>query len=206
MLNKSVKDFLNETSSSSPTPGGGSIAALVASLSVALSSMVVSLTLEKKNYEAVQEDMLKIQSILNEYQNKTQDFIQQDIAAYNNVMAQYALPKTSEEEKQYRSRMIQEATINAAYVPLNMAKTIAELYDFIEEVMEKGNKNIYSDALISMILCHSAIESALCNVVVNKNAIKDELIKQELNTKINELISFSKAKKEELMNRSHYFD
>ena len=101
MLNKSVVDFLKETSSSSPTPGGGSIAALVASLSVALSSMVVSLTLGKKNYENVQNDMQRMQIILDEYQKKTQDFVRQDIDAYNNVMAQYALPKLTEEEKKW---------------------------------------------------------------------------------------------------------
>lgn len=206
MLNKSVVDFLKETSSSSPTPGGGSIAALVASLSVALSSMVVSLTLGKKNYENVQNDMQRLQIILDEYQKKTQDFVRQDIDAYNNVMAQYALPKLTEEEKKYRSQKIQEATIKAAYSPLKMAETVAELYEFIEEVMEKGNKNIYSDALISMILCHSAIESSLCNVIVNKNAIKDEKVKADLESKINELITFSSNKKNELMKKSHYFD
>lgn len=206
MLNKSISEFIEKTSSSSPTPGGGSVAALVSSLAVSLSSMTVSLTLGKKNYESVQEEMLIFQDKLNKLQEETQNFVKKDMDAYNNIISQYSLPKATEEEKIYRSMMIQEATIKAAYVPLNLAMKIYELYDIVEELLEKGNKNVYSDALISLILCHSAIESSLCNVVVNKNNIKNIEIKDDLNIKIKEILDSSNKRKNKLMESSHYFE
>ncbi len=206
MLNKSVSDFIKQTASASPTPGGGSVAALVSSLAVALSSMTIALTLGKKNYESVQEEMLAYQNKLNLLQNETQNFVEKDIEAYNNIINQYSLPKNTDEEKEYRSIMIQKATIQAAYVPLNLAIKIFELYDIVEELLEKGNKNVYSDALISLILCHSAIESALCNVVVNKNCIKDIKIKDDLTKKIKEILNLSSERKNKLMELSHYFE
>lgn len=206
MLDLSVKDFIERTSSSSPTPGGGSIAALVASLAVALSSMVASLTVGKKNYLDVEEDMKRYLTELDILQKETQEFIRLDIEAFDYVMAQYSLPKDTDEEKAHRSAMIQEATIKAANVPLNLAYKIYELYNFAEELMKKGNKNVYSDALISMLLCHSAIEASLCNVVVNKNSIKNLEIKEELNNKINSLLELSNKRKNELMSLSKYFE
>ena len=206
MLELSVKEFIDKTSSSSPTPGGGSIAALVASLAVSLSSMVASLTIGKKNYFEVEEDMKRYQKELDKLQKETQEFIKLDIEAFDYVMAQYNLPKDTEEEKAYRSAMIQDATIKAADVPLNLAYKIYELYDFAEELMKKGNKNVFSDALISMILCHSAIEASLCNVVVNKNSIKNLEIKEQLNQKINSLLELSNKRKSELLALSNYFE
>lgn len=206
MLELSIKDFIDKTSSSSPTPGGGSIAALVASLAVALSSMVASLTIGKKNYLDVEEDMKRYLTELDILQKETQEFIRLDIEAFNYVMAQYDLSKNTDEEKSHRSAMIQEATIKAANVPLNLAYKIYELYDFAEELMKKGNKNVYSDALISMLLCHSAIEASLCNVVVNKNSIKNPEIKEELTNKINSLLELSNKRKSELLSLSKYFE
>ncbi len=206
MLDSSVKDFINKTSSSSPTPGGGSVAALVGCLAASLSSMVVSLTKGKKKYLEVEPLMDELKEKLDKIQLEIQEFINKDIEAYNNVVAKYALPKNSDYEKFFRSLNIEKATVEAAIVPLDLSLKLLELYPLIETLLEKGNKNVYSDALISAILCHSAIESALCNVVVNRNLLNGVETKDRLDKKIKEILSKSTETKNRILKSSNYFE
>lgn len=206
MLDSSVKEFIDKTSSSSPTPGGGSVAALVGCLATSLSSMVVSLTKGKKKYLEVEPLMDELKEKLDKIQLEIQEFINKDIKAYNNVMAQYALPKESDFEKFMRSLNIEKATVEASRVPLELALKLLELYPLVETLLEKGNKNVYSDALISVILCHSAIESALCNVVVNRNLLKGIETKEILDKHIKEILSKSTETKNRILKSSNYFE
>ena len=206
MLDSSVKEFIDKTSSSSPTPGGGSVAALVGCLATSLSSMVVSLTKGKKKYLEVEPLMDELKEKLDKIQLEIQEFINKDIKAYNNVMAQYALPKESDFEKFMRSLNIEKATVEASRVPLELALKLLELYPLVETLLEKGNKNVYSDALISVILCHSAIESALCNVVVNRNLLKGMETKEILDKHIKEILSKSTETKNRILKSSNYFE
>lgn len=206
MLDSSVKEFIDKTSSSSPTPGGGSVAALVGCLATSLSSMVVSLTKGKKKYLEVEPLMDELKEKLDKIQLEIQEFINKDIKAYNNVMAQYALPKETDFEKFMRSLNIEKATVEASRVPLELALKLLELYPLAETLLEKGNKNVYSDALISVILCHSAIESALCNVVVNRNLLKGIETKEILDKHIKEVLSKSTETKNRILKSSNYFE
>ena len=129
-----VKDFLNKVAGSDPVPGGGSIAALNGALASALAAMVANLTIGKKKYAEVQEDM---QAIAQEAERLMGDFtadIDRDSDAYDRVFACFKMPKETDEEKAARSAAIQEATKYAAQVPLEVARRACALMPRVAEM------------------------------------------------------------------------
>ena len=118
----SVEAFIDETGSSSPAPGGGSIAALNASSSAALIEMVAQLTIGKEKYAAVQEDMKDVAEKAHALKARFLELIDEDSNAFNKIMAAFKLPKDTDEAKKARSAAIQEATKGAALVPFTVGK------------------------------------------------------------------------------------
>lgn len=205
MKNSTIVDFIEKTSSSSPTPGGGSVAALLASLSASLASMSASLTINKKGYEEVNDKMNELYKLFNEKAHKYLDFINKDINLFNDLMATYKLKKDTDEEKEYRSKEIQDKTMNALLVPYSLALDIYELLNDIKFCYYEGNKNVKSDALMAIIIARSAILSCLCNVYINLNSLKDETIKDEINYACNKMKREVIDLEKELINNSSYF-
>ena len=124
-----IKGFMAATSGSDPVPGGGSISALCGALSAALAEMVTGLTIGRKKYVEVEEEMEALAPKMAEAQVKFLQFIDDDADAYNVVFDAFKLPKETDEEKAARSNAIQEATLKAALVPLEVAKTAVEIMD-----------------------------------------------------------------------------
>lgn len=168
-----VKDFLNKVAGSDPVPGGGSIAALNGALASALATMVANLTIGKKKYAEVQEDM---QAIAQEAERLMGDFtadIDRDSDAYDRVFACFKMPKETDEEKAARSAAIQEATKYAAQVPLEVARRACALMPLIAEVALKGNQNAVTDACVAMMSARNAVLAAVLNVRINLSSLKD---------------------------------
>ena len=168
-----VKDFLNKVAGSDPVPGGGSIAALNGALASALAAMVANLTIGKKKYTEVQEDM---QAIAQEAERLMGDFtadIDRDSDAYDRVFACFKMPKETDEEKAARSAAIQEATKYAAQVPLEVARRAFALMPLIAEVALKGNQNAVTDACVAMMSARNAVLAAVLNVRINLSSLKD---------------------------------
>ena len=168
-----VKDFLNKVAGSDPVPGGGSIAALNGALASALAAMVANLTIGKKKYAEVQEDM---QAIAQEAERLMGDFtadIDRDSDAYDRVFACFKMPKETDEEKAARSAAIQEATKYAAQVPLEVARRACALMPLIAEVALKGNQNAVTDACVAMMSARNAVLAAVLNVRINLSSLKD---------------------------------
>jgi glutamate formiminotransferase/formiminotetrahydrofolate cyclodeaminase len=160
-------DFCAELASDSPAPGGGSIAALNGALSAGLSAMVGNLTFAKKGYEEVRAEM----EIVAEKAQPLKDFfieaIDRDTEAFNRLMAAFALPRKSDEEKKARQEAIDEATRGATQVPftvLEKSRTAAEL---ALAVAVKGNRNSLSDAGVAGLAAALCAEGALYNVLIN---------------------------------------
>ena len=168
-----VKDFLNKVAGSAPVPGGGSIAALNGALASALAAMVANLTIGKKKYAEVQEDM---QAIAQEAERLMGDFtadIDRDSDAYDRVFACFKMPKETDEEKAARSAAIQEATKYAAQVPLEVARRACALMPLIAEVALKGNQNAVTDSCVAMMSARNAVLAAVLNVRINLTSLKD---------------------------------
>jgi glutamate formiminotransferase / formiminotetrahydrofolate cyclodeaminase len=173
LISKSVGDFVDETSSDSPAPGGGSVAALCGALSSALCAMVAQLTVGKKGHEEAQEGM---KSLAVEAQAQKDFFlraIDDDTAAFNALMTTFKLPKDTPEKKTERDRAIQKATQNAIEVPKQVLFRAQKAVELAGTCAKSGNQNSLSDAGVAALCAVTAAEGAYYNVVINLAAISD---------------------------------
>ena len=206
MENLILKDFIKETCSDSPTPGGGSVAALMASLSVSLAAMSANLTINKKGYEDVKEEMNKLSTLFENKSKEYLSYIHKDINAFNDLMSSYRLKKDTLEEKEYRSKVIQENVMKALIDACIFHSFCECILDDIKYCYYHSNKNIQSDALMAMIIARCVILSCLCNVYINLNSLKDESVKEDINNKCIEMKNKVNELEKELINNSPYFN
>jgi len=199
LIDKKINNFLDELASNSPTPGGGSVAALAGALGAALISMVGNLTIGKKKYEDVEEDIKKIISSSEKLRYELCQLIEEDVKAFNNFMATYKMPKETEDEKKIRAEKIQESLIKAAKVPLRVAYKCLDILILSKEVAKKGNINVVSDAGVAVLMAEAALESAILNVKINLKMIKNAKVKEELSSSIEEILLKEKGQKEKVL-------
>ena len=195
----SVKGFLSELGSSSPAPGGGSVAALSGALGAALVSMVCHLTIGKKGYENVSDEMnevLKKSDILKE---KLTLLVDEDTNAFNKVMTAYKMPKETDEEKKKRRNTVQDALKNAANVPLDVMRQCVNVLKLAKTASEKGNKNSVSDAGVAALMSWAGIKSAALNAEINLSGIKDEKFVSEMKNEVETLTSNGEKIKDEII-------
>lgn len=173
MRDLTLNEFTEKLASNSPVPGGGSVAAVSASLSAALAEMVANLTLGKKKYVQVEDEMNSIIEKTSELRNKILDYIEKDSSAYNKVIEAYKMPKETEEEKQARSKAVEDGSKYAAEVPFEIAKISYEIFPLAEAVVKNGNSNAITDGLISAMLARTAVLAGILNVRINLDYITD---------------------------------
>ena len=200
-----IDNFLKDLSSDKASPGGGSTAALVSALSGALNKMVYSLTIDKKSFEILSyENKAKMKELNDKclrFIEESTSFMEKDRKDFLELMDCYKLPKNSEEEILFRKNKIKEHTIKAMETPLNLAKESLSFYENIEFAINYGNKNLISDAGVSAILLHSAIESAIINVKINLNSLREDKEFIYLEDECKDIIKKSLEKKNILLNK-----
>ncbi|WP_189362221.1 cyclodeaminase/cyclohydrolase family protein [Thermogemmatispora tikiterensis] len=179
-LDQSLREYLNDLSSSQPTPGGGSAAALSGAMGAALASMVTRLTIGKSGYADVQDEIEEILQKTEELRERFQQLIQEDIDAYERLAMSFRLPKGSSEENEARSRAIQVRLHEAALVPLEVAERAAELMHFCVRLAQIGNKNVRSDIAAGAALVMSAAQGAAWMVRVNLRSLKNQQLVEQL--------------------------
>ena len=165
--------FVDELSSDSPAPGGGSVAALCGSLSGALSAMVAALTHSKKGYEAVTSQMDDVGRKGQELKDWFAGAVDRDTDAFNRVMDAFRLPKKGQEETAIRDAAIEEATKEAVAVPFSVLEHAREAARLADVVVEKGNANSLSDAGVASQCARLAAVGAYYNVMINLPGIRD---------------------------------
>lgn len=179
-----LEQFVDEVASNRAVPGGGSVAAVVAAQGTALLEMVCQLTVGKKNYVDVSEAMDDKRRNLEPIRRRLLDLSEEDSASYAKVMEAFGLPKETDDDKAARSKAIQDATYEAALVPLEVAKTALKALEEAPFIFEKGNKNAVSDAQVASLMLRSAILSALYNVTINTESLKDETKRNQLDDEV----------------------
>ncbi|MCX6173555.1 MAG: cyclodeaminase/cyclohydrolase family protein [Ignavibacteriales bacterium] len=179
-LSKTLQEYFNELSSNSPTPGGGNVAALCGTLSSSLGIMVCNLTIGKKKYADVELQMINLKDNLEKIQKKFIELGQQDNASFDKVMDAFKLPKETEQEKNIRSKAIEEATIGATSAPMDVIQTSKALLPILEIIIDKGNKNSISDAGVAAALVGTAAKGAYLNVLINCSSLSNQTIAAEL--------------------------
>ena len=190
-----ISSFLSELGSSSPAPGGGSVAALSGSLAAALDSMVCQLTIGKKNYENVQDDISKLSHQVEKLQKRLTALIDEDTNAFNDVMASFKMPKETEEQKKKRSQAIQKGYKKAAEIPLKTAQTAKEVLHLSIDIAKKGNTNSITDAGVAALLGYAAVHAAALNVEINLSSIKDTDFVKNISDELKTLRNESKKEK-----------
>lgn len=202
-INKSLKEYIAVTASGEPTPGGGSVAALVGSLGGALTNMVSNLTVGKKAYEELSDE---IKSEIVENSNEVEKLIEElsgivdeDTKAFDKVMEAFKLPKETDEEKLARTKAIQEGYKIALEVPLRCAEKCLRILELQEVFANYGNVNAITDVGVGTLLAYSGLEGALFNVTINLGSIKDEEFKKEISAKVDRLLNEGKRLKENLL-------
>jgi len=181
------KNFLDLLASSSPTPGGGSVSALSGTLAAGLVSMVCNLTVGKKKYQEVSEELTKILQDSEELRQRLTKLVDEDAESFDRVMDAFRFPKETQEEKEARSRRIEEATKGATQVPLEVMEKALRVLGLSRVVAEKGNPNSISDAGVAALLAWSAVEGADLNVEINLSSLKDESFVKRARTKCEEI-------------------
>jgi len=170
---RTLDTFLDDLASSSPAPGGGSVAALSGALGAALISMVCNLTIGKKKYADVDGDMKKIIGQSEDLRRQFTTLVDKDTLAFSKVMEAYSLPKDTEPQKALRGAAVREATKEATLVPLEVMKHCIDALALAQEVASRGNVNSISDAGVSALMLHTACEGAALNVRINLNSLDD---------------------------------
>lgn len=170
----SVKEFIDKVTGNDPVPGGGSVSALNGSLAASLAAMVANLTVGRKKYAEVNDEMEQISARMTEQSAKLLADVDRDAEAYDRVFAAFKLPKETDEEKVVRKEAIQRETKYAAEVPMEVARTASELLPMIDAAARRGNSNAVTDATVAMMCARTAVIGALLNVRINLTSITDE--------------------------------
>ena len=199
LVSMTLSDFLSELASSSPAPGGGSVAALSGAISAALTSMVCNLTIGKEKYIQVQDKIKKLLNKSEQIRNELTKLIDKDTQVFNDVIKAFKMPKENDKQIELRKKAIQEGYKTAAGVPLETAKICEEILDLAKNVSEIGNQNSITDAAISAILAKSGVDAAILNVRINLNSIKDEDFIKNIDAQLNNLNSNVIKKTDEIL-------
>ncbi len=171
--------FFDEVASSSPAPGGGSVAAAAGALSAALTAMVCRLTVGKKAYAEVKQELTEVRDKADKLRDELQHLIEEDEAAFSAVMAAFKSPD--------RDTILEGATRHAAEVPLKVMKKALEGLELALVVARKGNVNSVSDAGVSGLMGQAAIEGAGYNVRINLGSLKDQDYIDNMNREVDEI-------------------
>jgi len=194
-----INSFISELASNSPAPGGGSVAALSGSLGAGLTSMVCNLTIGKEKYADIQDDIKKVLKQSEKLRKRLEELIDEDTNAFNDVMKAFKMPKETEDQKKKRSEAIQKGYKTAAQVPLDTARTCAEILDVAKVAAEKGNVNSITDAAVSALMAQAGVIGAILNVKINLGSIKDEAFVKKLSSELDSLEKTTKDKTDEIL-------
>jgi glutamate formiminotransferase/formiminotetrahydrofolate cyclodeaminase len=175
-----VKNFLEETASESPTPGGGSISACMGSMGVALGTMVANLSSHKRGLDDRWEEFSNWAEKGKVLQEELLRLIDEDTRAFNLIMDAFSLPKKTEEESRARKKAIQETTKNAILVPFQIMETAAASMELLKAMAETGNPNSVSDAGVGALAVRSAVRGAFLNIRINAGGLDDEEFTNEM--------------------------
>jgi formiminotetrahydrofolate cyclodeaminase len=179
LFSQSLRDVLKVSASSEPTPGGGSIAAITAAFAASMVGMVCNLTIGKKKYRNVEEQVTRIRDRAMALMNRAEELVQADMTVFGRFMECYKMPSGTEEEKERREHLIQEALKGATNAPLDIARASLTILELVDELAPIGSQMAISDAGVAAYLADAAVRAALLNVDINVPLIKDRAFADE---------------------------
>lgn len=199
LVDMSCTEFALETASESPAPGGGSISAYMGALAAALGTMVANLSSHKAGWDERWEEFSDYAERGQELVSRLLALVDEDTEAFNRIMAVFAMPKTTAEEKAARNAALQSATLYATEVPLKTMKAAYECFEIVKAMAETGNPNSVSDAGVGALAARSAVLGAELNVKINAAGLKDRETAERLISQAAEIAQKAVAQEAEIL-------
>jgi len=199
LVDLSLREFMEETASESPAPGGGSISAYMGSVGAALTAMVANLSSHKRGWDDRWEEFSDWAEKAKAVQEKLLGLVDADTNAFNAIMEAFGLPKNSNTEKKDRKQAIEEATLHAIEIPFEVMRTAFFGFEIAEAMTLTGNPNGVSDAGVGALALHACIEGAWLNVKINSADMKEHPQVQRIEKEGVELIKQSLVLKDRIL-------
>lgn len=184
-----LQGFLTVLSSKAPVPGGGGASAVGGAVGAALGQMVINLTVGKKRYADVEEEMRVLLDRMEELKGRLLDLADQDAEVFAPLAAAYSLPSQTEEEKAQKEQVMEERLLAASQVPLEIMETSFQALDILGVLAEKGSRMAVSDVGVGVSLIRAALLGAVMNVYINTKSMKNREKADELNGQADRLIT-----------------
>ncbi len=172
LVNLTCQGFAEETASESPAPGGGSVSAYMGAMGAALATMVANLSAHKPGWDDRWEFFSDWAEKGHKLMRRLVDLVDEDTEAFNRIMAVFAMPKDTDEEKAARAAALEDATLYAAQVPLKTMKAAMEVFEIAHAMSVEGNPNSLSDAGVAILAARAAVRGAALNVMINAGGLK----------------------------------
>ena len=190
----SVGKFIEVLASVHPVPGGGGAAALCAAIGTALGNMVGSLTVGKKKYADVEDEIRELMKRCKELEKELLELVDEDARAFAPLAKAYGLPALTEKEKEHKSQVLESCSKAACEVPLRIMRKCCDAIDLAEIFAEKGSRLAVSDAGCSAAILEGALKAASLNVFINTKSMKDREYAEKTNAEALEMLHFYGAK------------
>lgn len=200
MMEQKTTEFLKQLSSGAPVPGGGGASAAVGAFGAALGLMVANLTVGRKKYAAVEEEILAVRARLEGLRDALAALVDRDAQAFEPLSRAYGLPRNTEEEKRQRDEVMEEALEKASTAPLEIMETVLQSMDLLGILGEKGSALARSDAGVGILFAQAALEGASLNVFINTKMMKDRDRAEQLSEQARAMIRAGREKKERVYN------
>ena len=185
LTQKTCRDFTEVLASKAPVPGGGGAAALVGACGAALCAMVGNLTLGRKKYAAVQDDIQRMLSLCDTQRARLLELVEEDAAGFEPLSKAYSIPK----DDPSRDEVLEDATKRACGAPLVMMEVCCQTISVLEEMLDKGSVTLVSDVGCGALCAAAALESASLNILVNTKTMQDREAAEALDSQTEAMLA-----------------
>ena len=185
MTLSTCREFVSVLASDAPAPGGGGAAALVGAIGTALGNMVGSLTVGKKKYADVQDEIIELKAKCDALQKELLDQVEADEVNFLPLAKAYGIPK----DDPNRDQIMEEATIIACSTPIKIMELCCQAIDCIAVFAAKGSRLAVSDAGCGAVVCKAALQAASLNVFINTKSLKNRDVAEDMNRHANVMLN-----------------
>jgi len=186
---KSSREFITELASKAPVPGGGGASALVGAVGMALGNMVGSLTVGKKKYADVEDEIRSLMAKGEKLMEELMVLVDRDAEVFEPLSKAYGMPKDTDEQKAEKDRVMELCLREACSVPIEIMEKCCEAIELQVDFAAKGSSLAVSDAGVGVAICKAALQGASLNVFINTNSMKDREYAEKLNVRANDLLA-----------------
>ena len=195
---KKICEYLEVLSSKAPVPGGGGASALAGALGNALGQMVVNLTVGKKKYAEVEEEMQEYLEHLKTMQQEFLHLSDRDAEVFAPLAECYRLPSATLEEKEHKETVMEEKLLDASMVPVEIMEKALELLEILDVLADKGSRMAVSDVGVAIQFTRTALLGAVMNVYINTKSMKNREKAEEINQGAKRMIKIGTSQADEI--------